>query len=63
MQRSVAEQLKLIKIHLSLAAKDSLEHSVSINIFILEVGFLNIDILFYSQYLLMRMTRMILCGF
>lgn len=63
MQRSVSEQVKLMKIHSPVAAKDILKHSVSINVFILEVGFLNIDLLFYSQYLLMKMTRMILCGF
>lgn len=63
LQCNVAEHLKLFKIQSPLAAKAILKHGGSINVSSLDVGFLNTDILFYSQFLLMRTTRMILCGF
>lgn len=62
LQCNVAEHLKLFKIRSPLAAKAILKHGGSINTSGLEGGFLNTDTLFYSQFLLMRTTRMIPCG-
>lgn len=44
--RNIAEQLKLIKIQLPLAARAILKHGASTNTFSQKIGFLNIGILF-----------------
>lgn len=62
----ISNKCKLLATPLSkpqslLAAKNTQTQGILINILIQEVGFFNTG-LFYSQFLLMRMTRMIPCG-